>query len=298
MRRSAVLLKVLGCLGAVALATACTTQNPGVDQLSSNQFELRGMIANDEQQIDALKARNAQLQDQINELQRGTPAGDKRYADLDRRISALENEVKALQGGVPPIPGAATGGPAGGGESAATPPGGGVPPASLGAGGSASAAGSAASPPGPAAVPHFDWRASLAREAAAARTSSAPGTALYRRGLADMQSGDYRHALTYLNQLQHKYPKSPLSEPAEYFAANGLYESGKYDRAILEFNDVALRFPKGRFTPAALLREAQAFLKTNDPVDARLTLQKVLDDHGGTPEAQVASAMMKQMVAN
>ena len=113
-----------------------------------------------------------------------------------------------------------------------------------------------------------------------------------------MQSGDYRHALTYLNQLQHKYPKSPLSEPAEYFAANGLYESGKYDRAILEFHDVALRFPKGRFTPAALLREAQAFLKTNDPVDARLTLQKVLDDHGGTPEAEVASAMMKQMVAN
>ena len=113
-----------------------------------------------------------------------------------------------------------------------------------------------------------------------------------------MLSGDYRHALEYLRLLQHKYPKSPLSEPAEYFAANALYESGKYDRAILEFNDVALRFPNGRFTAAALLREAQAFLKTNDPVDARLTLQKVLDDHHGTPEAEVASAMMKQMVAN
>ena len=86
---------------------------------------------------------------------------------------------------------------------------------------------------------------------------------------------------------------APLSEPAEYFSANALYESGKYDQAILQFNDLAMRFPKGRFTCAALLREGQAFVQINDRLDARLTLQKLVSDHNDCPEASEASAMMK-----
>ena len=59
-----------------------------------------------------------------------------------------------------------------------------------------------------------------------------------------------------------------------------------------------MRFPKGRFAASAQLREAQAFLRTNDSLDARLTLQKLMRDHPGTPEAAAADAMMKSMASN
>ena len=90
-----------------------------------------------------------------------------------------------------------------------------------------------------------------------AATSKDPGMKIYRDGLDAMKAGKYPLAVTKFTKLQHPYPKSPLSEPAEYFAANALYETGKYDQAILQFNDLVMRFPKGRFARAALLREAR-----------------------------------------
>jgi TolA-binding protein len=100
-----------------------------------------------------------------------------------------------------------------------------------------------------------------------------------------------------LQTLQRRYPKSDLSEPAEFFAANALYEMGKYDQAILQFNDQTMRFPKGRFASAALLREAQAFMKINDRIDARLTLQKLLNDLPDSPEAPMAKSMMQTLAS-
>ena len=64
---------------------------------------------------------------------------------------------------------------------------------------------------------------------------------------------------------------------------------------------VALKVLRGRVGTTRrqrLLREAQAFLRINDSLDARLTLQKLLRDHPGTPEAASANAMMKSMASN
>jgi tol-pal system protein YbgF len=105
----------------------------------------------------------------------------------------------------------------------------------------------------------------------------------------------YPQALGKFQDLQRRYPKSPLSEPAEYFSANALFEMGKYEQAILQFNDVTMRFPNGKFASAAMLREAQAFQKINDPIDARLTLQKLVNDHPDSPEATEAKSMMQGM---
>ena len=80
-----------------------------------------------------------------------------------------------------------------------------------------------------------------------------PGIKVYREGLDAMKAGKYPLAVTKFTKLQHSYPKSPLSEPAEYFAANALFETGGYDQAILQFNDLVMRFPKGKYASAALL---------------------------------------------
>lgn len=118
------------------------------------------------------------------------------------------------------------------------------------------------------------------------------GSKVYRAGLLDLKAGKYAQGVGILQDLQRKYPKSSLSEPAEFFAGNGLFEMGKYDQAILQFNDLTMRFPNGNYATASLLREAQAFVKINDPIDARLTLQKLITEHPDAPEAPMAKSMM------
>jgi tol-pal system protein YbgF len=139
------------------------------------------------------------------------------------------------------------------------------------------------------------WRGVLDQEIAAAQSSSDPAAKAYRAGLINMKAGKYSNAIGVFQGLQRRYPKSPLSEPAEYFSANALFELGKYDESILQFNDLVMRFPRGRFASASLLSEAQAFMKMNDRIDARLTLQKLISDHPDAPEAATAQAMMNSL---
>lgn len=275
-------MALAAALGAACLLVAgCADQND-MQQLNQNQFTLRGMIASDRQQIQALNQQVQQLRDQVTEVQHGaTPGGPDQLSQANDRIAKLESEVSALQAGMAAQPGTiapgATPGEAVGGPS-------GVP--------GASAPGASAEPVFPAAT----WPDELDQEISNAESSKDPGVKIYRVGLQAMKDGKYPLAVANFTRLQHQYPKSPLVEPADYFAANALYETGKYDQAILQFNDLVMRYPKGRFAAQALLRQAEAFLKMNDRIDARLTLQKLMSDHDGTPQAAAGKTVMASLV--
>jgi tol-pal system protein YbgF len=270
---------------AAAFALAGCTPQGDLQQLNQNEFTLRGMIASDRQQIDALKDQLARQNDQIEELKHN--AADSGGEDpLNDKVAKLETEVSALQAGMAATPGLVVP-PAG--DTAGSAPGT-VPPTAPAATGPAAPAMPAETTP--------SWPAELDQEITDAQSSSEPGIKMYRQGLDAMKAGKYPLAVADFTRLQHSYPKSPLSEPAEYFAANALYETGEFDKAILQFNDLVMRFPKGKYAAAALLREAEAFLKLNDRIDARLTLQKLISDHAGTPEEITANTMMKDLTSD
>ncbi len=284
MRKTNLTIGAVAVLAAFALA-GCADQS-GMEQLNKNEFTLRGMIAADHQQIDALKAQVARQNDQIEELQHGAGTAGGNASGVNDRVASLEAEVKALQAGMAATPGAVP------------PPG--APADSVGPGtgvASAPPSGVTAPPATPAEIAPT-WPAELDQEIADAATSNEPGIKIYREGLDAMKAAKYPLAVARFTKLQHAYPKSPLSEPAEYFAANALFENGAYDQAILQFNDLVMRFPKGKYASAALLREAQAFVKLNDRIDARLTLQKLVNDHAGTPQAASADTMMKDLASD
>jgi tol-pal system protein YbgF len=270
----------------------CTSQND-MQQLNQNEFTLRGMIAADRQQIDSLQQQIHRLNDQIVQMKQGntdTENGSAASSSADnKRIAELETEVKSLRAGMVASPGSA---PASGDDSEGGPPEPVPPPATT-------LPPSGYSAPKAAPVePASTWQQELDQEINDAKSSDEPGVKLYRSGLDAMKEGKYPAAVATFTKLQHTFPKSALSEPAEYFAANALYETGKFDQAILQFNDLVMRYPKGRFASAALLREAEAFLKLNDRIDARLTLQKLTADHAGTPQAASADSMLKELASD
>jgi TolA-binding protein len=254
-------------------------------QIQSDQFTMRGLIASDQQQIDALQEKIQRLNDRVAELEHnsaGGSAGNQQLAALQQRVAKLESEVTPAQAGAnPAAPGTPPPDDTGGSSGMAGP----------NEGEGAAAPSSEGASPEVASAP--SWRAMLDQELTASYDD--PAAKLYHAGLVDLKAGNDGQALAQLQNLQRHYPKSDLSEPAEFFSANALYEMGKYDQSILQFNDLTMRFPKGKFASAALLREAQAFMKINDRIDARLTLQKLLSDHPDSPEAPQAKSMMQTL---
>ena len=288
MRKTNWLIGAAAALAAAFALAGCAEQGD-VQQLNQNEFTLRGMIASDRQQINALKQQIQRQNDQIEELKHGAAGAGGNASSMNDRVASLEAEVKALQAGMAATPGAIPppGAPEDSAGEAPAPP---IPPPGAPSGGPVP-------PAAPAAIAPT-WPNELDQEIADAATSSEPGVKIYREGLDAMKAGKYPLAVARFTKLQHAYPKSALSEPAEYFAANALFETGSYDQAILQFNDLVMRFPKGKYASAALLREAQAFVKLNDRIDARLTLQKLVADHAGTPEADAANTMMKDLASD
>ncbi len=284
-------------LASVALLGGCASQ-ADLEQLQRNQLQLRSMIAEDRQQIQQLQDRLSQLENAIRETSQSGIAGAPMGRASVRRLNRLEQRVARLEAQLgqehpaaastpapvtSTLPTSPTTNPSGETAAAVVPPTL-VPP-------------TPATPPveSEATVPSkvADLNAMLNQELASATSRSGPEARLYLAGLEALKQGKYGGAIAQFSLLKKKYPKSPLNEPAQYFWAAALYQQGRYDESILQFNDLVMRYPTSRFASDALLYEAQAFLKLNDKIDARLTLQKLLADHANSPQAATARQLMK-----
>jgi tol-pal system protein YbgF len=298
-------------IAAAALALAsCAPSGESQQQTLSNNEGLRTMVANDRQQIEALQQQIARQGDRISELEHGaggSAASAPNGGAAPQAVASIAPtpgaaETTAAEGVSPPDavatpsdsePGAAPApeaesSPAPAAEAtlaAVEPPP--ITPAPLPGTSEPAAAVPSSAAPAPT------WQAAASAELASSQRDAA--AKLYRAGLADMTAGKYQSAFGHFQDMQRRYPKSQLSGSAEYFAGNALYELGQYDKAILQLNDLGSRFPEGRYASAALLREAEAFNKINDPIDARLTLQKLINEHPNAPEGPQAKALLDSL---
>jgi len=116
----------------------------------------------------------------------------------------------------------------------------------------------------------------------------------YSSGLVAFQEQQYDKAIQQFRSFQRKYPSSEMADDAQYWIGESYFRQRDFNRAILEFNDV-LKYRKGDRVPAALLRQAQAFIEIGDKTDARLILQKLLNDHPKSLEAQEAKARLQDL---
>ena len=73
------------------------------------------------------------------------------------------------------------------------------------------------------------------------------------------------------------------------------YAQKDYERAVLEFNEVVKKYPKGKKVPAALLKQGMAFYELGNKKEARLVLEKVMDKYPKTEEANTAKKVLKKI---
>jgi tol-pal system protein YbgF len=230
-----------------AAAAACATQ-ADVQFVRDDIQEARKQAADAKAMVESLKVDVQTLRGEVEAL-KFQGAGGQKVEELVRRLDALDSRIGAAE----QARSATTGGPpVTGGETGAA------------------AAPTASGPESPLAGVQVP--------------SGAPNE--YREGIELLRRGDNGGAIQKLREFLRKSPKSDLADDAQYWIGEAYFASRDYNRAILEFNEVLLRYPKGDKVPAALLRQALAFAELGDKVDARLVLQKLVSEHGDAPEAE------------
>ena len=73
-----------------------------MEQVENSQFQLRGMVASDRQQLEKLDLRLSRIEDRLQEMQHGDSEKlDTRMGALDDRVAKLESAVISLRAGAP-----------------------------------------------------------------------------------------------------------------------------------------------------------------------------------------------------
>ena len=105
----------------------------------------------------------------------------------------------------------------------------------------------------------------------------------------------YDDAIQYFRDFIHGNSTSSYADDAQYWIGESYLRKGVYQNAITEFNQVVLRYGSGDRSAPALLKLAKIFSKIGDQVDARLSLQKLINRYPGSAEAAEASRLLQQM---
>jgi tol-pal system protein YbgF len=152
--------------------------------------------------------------------------------------------------------------------------------------------GASTTPPAGSPSPATDATPPAGRETAGLPKETADAPDEYRTGLRAFQDQQFDKAIQQFRLFQRKYPTSDMADDAQYWIGESYFNQKDYNRAILEFNDV-LKYRKGDRVPGALLRQAQAFIEIGDKTDARLILQKLLNDHPSSEQAREAKERLQ-----
>lgn len=238
------------------------------DSARSSLADTRANLQEMQRDLDALKGKMEEVRYQLDrQIGQSTRAGDQRIKDMEGRIAKLDDDLKtqgallkAREEELKILR-----------EALKTAPGGKEAAASVeGAG------------------PSEFARERLAGESEAVKKD-------YDEAWKLLERKDYRAAISRFKEFIKKNPQSEYADNAQYWIGESHYALREFDQAILEFDAVRRKYPKGDKVPAALLKQGFAFAELGDKVDARLILQELMDRFPQSQEAVKAKQKLKSL---
>jgi tol-pal system protein YbgF len=109
------------------------------------------------------------------------------------------------------------------------------------------------------------------------------------RALADSQWDD---AIQYFRDFIYRHPNSSWADNAQFWTGEAYLRKGRYSSAIKALNQVVIRYSSGDRAAAALLRLADVFTAIGDPIDAKLSLKKLVRLYPDSPEGIRAAGLL------
>jgi tol-pal system protein YbgF len=118
-----------------------------------------------------------------------------------------------------------------------------------------------------------------------------PGTGIgdsYKEAFEVFQKGDLEGARRKFEAFLKQYPNTELSDNAQFWIGETHFLKKDFEKAILEYEKVIVKYPEGDKVPAALLKQGFAFLELGDKTNARNLLKRVIDRYPQSDQAEIA----------
>ena len=233
--------------------------NGSLVQLAQQQASLQAEVSTLRGRLDRLEQSNQRLSRQQHDL----------YADLSKRVSALEQQSTAEQAAIQAAAAASAG---------------------SGSAGSASGAGAAGSS-GSAAAGASSNSGSIA--------GMLPGVtptqqSVYEQAFGALKAGSYSVAISGFEGFLKGYPTSPLAPNAEYWLGEAHYVNQNFNQAEKCFRTVLKKWPDSGKAPAALFDLGNTLIAQGKVHAGRAALRKVVKRYPGTDVAKRAASTLSQ----
>ena len=116
---------------------------------------------------------------------------------------------------------------------------------------------------------------------------------LYKNAYETYQKGDYEGARRKFEAFLKQYPNTELSDNAQFWIGETYYGKKDYEKAILEYEKAIAKYPEGDKIPAALLKQAFAFLELGDKTNGRNLLRRVMERYPHSEQAETAKKKLE-----
>jgi tol-pal system protein YbgF len=108
-------------------------------------------------------------------------------------------------------------------------------------------------------------------------------------------AGDIEGAKTGFQSFLQAHGNTRYAESAHFWLGECYFRGKKFEEAILEYEEVINKFPKGNKAPDALFRQAAAFFEMKDTANAKLMLKELIKRYPNTTQAARARAKLKEV---
>lgn len=117
---------------------------------------------------------------------------------------------------------------------------------------------------------------------------------VYKLGKQAFDQGDSDTAKKHFQEFIKRFPQSERADNAQFWIGELYYREKWYEKAILEYQNVIEKYPKGNKVPAALLKQGLAFQNIGDKANSRLILEDLIKKFPKSNEAKIAREKMKE----
>jgi tol-pal system protein YbgF len=117
----------------------------------------------------------------------------------------------------------------------------------------------------------------------------------YRAARSKWSSSDWNACIDHLGNFLQTYPSSVYADDAAYWRADCYFQQGEYKKAILRFDDVVSRYPKGNKAADALYREGEALIRMGPRFNkaARTAFERVSTEYPDSDRAAEAKQQIE-----
>ncbi len=117
---------------------------------------------------------------------------------------------------------------------------------------------------------------------------------IYTAAIQLIDEKKYEAGRKNLKRFLKRHPQSTRADNAQFWIAETYFREEWYEKALIEYQNVIERYPKGNKVPAAYLKQALAFEKIGDKANARLVLKELIKKFPRVNEAQIARQKLNQ----